>query len=111
MMKNLGKLPVDVIGDFLSGLWRHILKVVEAGVADGLFAMSRIKVIITTPVIWPPYAEQAMINAAQQSGMLRKRPIGTTVLEFLQEPEAAALATIKDHSTLANIKVRLISYM
>ncbi|CAF3512579.1 unnamed protein product [Fusarium graminearum] len=61
-----------------------------------LLERSKFQVVLTLPTIWPPYAQNRMKQATQQSGILDGRPAGTTMLQFISEPEAAALATIKD---------------
>jgi molecular chaperone DnaK (HSP70) len=46
-----------------------------------------------------------MKQAAKTSGILDARSCGETKLRFISEPEAAALATIKDLSKRSTIKV------
>ncbi|KAM5516529.1 hypothetical protein FOXYSP1_03480 [Fusarium oxysporum f. sp. phaseoli] len=48
--------------------------------------------------IWPPYVQQRIKKATQQSGILKTRSASVTSLQFTSEPKAAALATIKDLS-------------
>jgi hypothetical protein len=47
-----------------------------------------------------------MKQAARVSGILDDRSCGETTLRFISEPEAAALATIKDLSKRSTIKVK-----
>ncbi|ENH61131.1 Mitochondrial-type heat shock protein 70 [Fusarium oxysporum f. sp. cubense race 1] len=70
-----------------------------------LLQKSPFHVVITLPAIWPPYAQQRMKQAAKTSGILDARSCGETKLCFISEPEAAALATIKDLSKRSTIKV------
>ncbi|EMT61794.1 Mitochondrial-type heat shock protein 70 [Fusarium odoratissimum] len=70
-----------------------------------LLQKSPFHVVITLPAIWPPYAQQRMKQAAKTSGILDARSCGETKLRFISEPEAAALATIKDLSKRSTIKV------
>ncbi|KAF4344655.1 chaperone protein [Fusarium beomiforme] len=71
-----------------------------------LVKRTKLKVIITLPAIWPPYAQQRMNQAARKSGIHNARPAGLTGLRFISEPEAAALATIKDLAKRSTIKLR-----
>ncbi|KAF5713871.1 hypothetical protein FMUND_7702 [Fusarium mundagurra] len=65
---------------------------------------SNFQVVIPLPAIWPPYAQHRMKVAAKQAGILDSRPAGPTTLRFVSEPEATALATIKDLSKRSSIK-------
>jgi hypothetical protein len=84
--------PEILIGMYLRKLWRHTLEQIKrytTGV-DNL----PLKVGITIPAIWPPYAHKSMREAAAQAGILDHRDIGETTLDLVQEPEAAGLATL-----------------
>ncbi|KAK9438890.1 Heat shock protein Hsp70 [Metarhizium brunneum] len=59
---------------------------------------------MTLPAIWPHYAQESMRKAAEKAGFFSKRHAGETILKFVSEPEAAALATIKDHSKKSTIQ-------
>lgn len=52
-----------------------------------------------------------MKEAAKLSGIVDERDCGETVLRFISEPEAAALATIKDLSKRSTIKVPTFSIL
>lgn len=99
------KDPVEIIATFLRNLWDHTTESVKRTLGADLVRRCRLQVVITLPAIWPPYAQQRMKQAAQQSGILDARSAGATSLHFISEPEAAALATIKDLSKRSTIKV------
>ncbi|KAJ4137767.1 hypothetical protein NW768_003357 [Fusarium equiseti] len=105
LLKGLKKDPADVIGCFLRKIWNHTIDSVRRSIGAELLKKSRFYVVITLPAIWPPYAQQRMKQAARSSGILDVRPCGDTTLRFISEPEAAALATIKDLSKRSTIKV------
>ncbi|KAJ4131118.1 hypothetical protein NW768_006660 [Fusarium equiseti] len=98
------KEPIEIIADFLRKLWDHSLESIKRGLGADLVQRTKFHVVITLPAIWPPYAQQRMKQAAQQSGILNVRSAGTTTLRFISEPEAAALATIKDLSKRSTVK-------
>ncbi|KHO00120.1 Heat shock protein Hsp70 [Metarhizium album ARSEF 1941] len=100
---------VDLVACFLTQLWKHALQSIEEANGKNLVEKCRFYVVMTLPAIWPHYAQESMRQAAQKAGILSKRCAGETVLSFVSEPEAAALATIKDHSKKSTIK-DLISY-
>lgn len=81
-----------VIGMYLKKLWDHTLKDIRSKMTnlDNL----PLKVAITIPAIWPPYAHSSMREAATLAGILDDRDIGETSFDLVQEPEAAGLATL-----------------
>ncbi|KAM0564414.1 hypothetical protein ACHAPJ_000627 [Fusarium lateritium] len=99
------KDPIEIIACFLRHLWDHALESIKRAIGVDFVDRSKFEVIITLPAIWPRYAQQRMRQAAQQSGILNARPAaGATILRFISEPEAAALATIKDLAKRSAVK-------
>ncbi|SPJ83949.1 related to hsp70 protein [Fusarium torulosum] len=96
LRKKIKKEPIEIIATFLRKLWDHSLNSIKRAIGVDVLKRTKLQVVITLPAIWPPYAQQRMKQAAQQSGILDGRPAGATTLQFISEPEAAALATIKD---------------
>ncbi|KAH7162943.1 hypothetical protein B0J13DRAFT_634141 [Dactylonectria estremocensis] len=92
------KDPIDIIGCFLGHLWNHAIDSISRSISAELLRKCRFHVVITIPAIWPHYSQQRMKQAAEPSGIVSRRPCGSTTLSFISEPEAAALATIKDLS-------------
>lgn len=97
--------PIDIIACFLGKLWNHALGSIRRSIGAHLLDMSKFYVVITLPAIWPPYAQNYMKQAAGLSGILNARSCGATTLRFVSEPEAAALATIRDLSKRSTVKV------
>lgn len=106
LLSGIKKDPVEVIACFLRKIWNHAIDSICRSVGVDLVQKSRFHVVITLPAIWPPYAQQRMKQAARVSGILDDRSCGETTLRFISEPEAAALATIKDLSKRSTIKVK-----
>jgi molecular chaperone DnaK (HSP70) len=109
LLNGINKDPVEVIACFLRKIWNHAIDSICRSVGSELVQKSRFHVVITLPAIWPPYAQQRMKQAAGVSGVLDARSCGETTLRFISEPEAAAMATIKDLSKRSTIKVRRLS--
>jgi molecular chaperone DnaK (HSP70) len=107
LTNETGKEPIAIIASFLRKLWDHSVESIRRAIGAESFEQSKFHVVITLPAIWPPYAQNQMKQAAQQSGILDVRPAGTTTLQFISEPEAAALATIKDMGKRSTIKVSI----
>ncbi|RGP77335.1 hypothetical protein FLONG3_4570 [Fusarium longipes] len=104
LMNEAGKEPIEVIAMFLRQLWSHSIESIRRAIGADLLERSKYEVVITLPAIWPPYAQNRMKEAAQKSGVLDRRSAGATNLRFISEPEAAALATIKDMGKRSTIK-------
>ncbi|KAH7023134.1 hypothetical protein EDB80DRAFT_745260 [Ilyonectria destructans] len=98
------KDPAEIIGCFLRNLWNHSIDTIKRSLGADLLQSSKFHVVVTMPAIWPHYAQQRMKRAVKLSGILDKRSCGETVLRFISEPEAAALATLKDLSKRSNTK-------
>ncbi|KAL4730385.1 hypothetical protein ACLX1H_002419 [Fusarium chlamydosporum] len=97
------KDAVTAVSCFLREIWNHAVGSILKALGPELLNKSRFHVVITLPAIWPPYAQQRMKKAASMSGILESRPSGATTLGFISEPEAAALATLKDLSKRSTI--------
>ncbi|KAK1250374.1 hypothetical protein MKX08_010377 [Trichoderma sp. CBMAI-0020] len=106
-LKHQKKSVVDVISDYLRRLWKHSIINIRRAIGGQLVDLCRFKVVATIPAIWPIYAQMRMHEAIEKAGILSTRNAGQTILEFLPEPEAAALATLKGISTYnqANMEV------
>ncbi|KAM0246728.1 hypothetical protein ACHAP5_004499 [Fusarium lateritium] len=104
LLQGINKDPVDVIACFMRKIWNHAIDAIRCSLGQELLKRSRFHVVISLPAIWPPYAQQRMKEAVRLSGILDARPCGETTLRFISEPEAAALATIKDLSKRSTMK-------
>ncbi|KZL68672.1 hsp70 family chaperone [Colletotrichum tofieldiae] len=104
MVKAANKDPVDVISSYIRHLWNHSIECIGISAGNELVKLCRFHIVITLPAIWPEYAKARMRRAAENAGLLEKRPAGGTTLAFISEPEAAALATMRDLTGRPNIK-------
>ncbi|KAK4079303.1 hypothetical protein Trihar35433_408 [Trichoderma harzianum] len=98
-LRESNKHVEDVISDYLRELWTHSITNIRRAVGGQLVDISKFKVVVTIPAIWPSYTQPRMIRAIKKAGILESRIAGDTVLKFITEPEAAALATINDMCT------------
>lgn len=104
-MKQAGKFPVEITADYLRLLWSHSLENIGRAVGKQMLDIAKFVVVVTLPAIWPHYAQMRMREAVKLAGILDERAGGQTLLSFVSEPEAAALATMDDMSDRADIKV------
>jgi len=91
-----------IVGRYLGKLWQHTYSELKSRLdIDNL----PLRVAITVPAIWPPYAHKAMRDAAEIAGILGERDIGATTLDLVQEPEAAGLSILFERGKLPEIEV------
>lgn len=112
-LRQSNKGVEDVISDYLRELWKHSITNIRRAVGGQLVDISKFKVVATIPAIWPSYAQARMTQAIRKAGILDSRIAGDTVLKFITEPEAAALATINDmctYNSRPNMEVRISRY-
>ena len=93
-LRESGKTTIDLIGDYLGALWKHIIETIYKSSGKTVIEAMAFHVVITVPAIWKDYARQGMEEAARKAEILTTRPAGPTTLAFAPEPEAAALATL-----------------
>lgn len=88
-LRALQKQPVDVVADYLKRVWTHTLKDLKRKLS--FIETLRFKVVLTVPAIWDHAAQELTREAAQKAGIRKRRKAGTTTLDIISEPEAAAL--------------------
>ncbi|KAG4273283.1 hypothetical protein FPRO04_09889 [Fusarium proliferatum] len=97
---------VQVVGYYLKNVWDHTYAALKSMLdVDNL----PLRVAITIPAIWPAYAQSAMREAAKIAGITKYRDIGETTLILVQEPEAAALASLFQRNSSPEIQVRKLA--
>ncbi|KAF2113651.1 hypothetical protein BDV96DRAFT_647905 [Lophiotrema nucula] len=96
LLQKLNKDVVDVIADYLQKLWECAMNDIRRALSSSMEGMP-FRIIMTVPANWPRDALNSMKKAAQKAGLLDHRGVGLeTRLEFVKEPEAAALASFLD---------------
>lgn len=105
LLKKSNKHPVEAIGDYMRAFWKHGYQDIERSVGKSRVDNSIFELVVTLPAIWPSYAQMRMRTAIELAGLLDARAAGETTLNFISEPEAAALATMQDFADRATFKV------
>ncbi|KAJ2894884.1 hypothetical protein MKZ38_007107 [Zalerion maritima] len=85
---------VRLVSRFLAQLWSHAIAEIERDMGEDDVYNLPFKVGLTIPAIWPLAARRRMRDAARQAGILDERDIGPTDFILVEEPEAAAVATL-----------------
>lgn len=93
---------IKLVGLYLEKLWNHTYAELKSRLAVDHLPL---RVAMTVPAIWPPYAQEAMREAAEIAGILVERDIGSTTLTLVQEPEAAGLSTLFEREKFPEIEV------
>lgn len=97
LLRKVDKTAQAVVADYLKLLWDYTLddiKKFHPSYQD-IFAL---RVVLTVPAIWSPAAKDKTLQAARIAGMPED-------IQLVTEPEAAALATLKDKSEENSLKV------
>jgi hypothetical protein len=96
-LANEDRDPVEVVADYLRRLWRHTLANIGSEIGETVLSQTNLKIRMTVPAIWPAYALARMRDAATLADMTQQRgKCEPTGLDFVNEPEAAALASTAD---------------
>lgn len=105
-LQKLRKQPVDVVADYLKCVWTHTLKNLKLKLS--FIEHLRFKVVLTVPAIWDHAAQELTREAASKAGIKKIRQAGTTTLDIISEPEAAALAFFNDSKREAHVALEVV---
>ena len=87
-----GKDAVQVVSDYLSGLYKHALSTLALNYGKEFVDVTPIEFVLTVPAIWNDKARSLTKEAATRAGF-GARP--GDKMKMVSEPEAAAIYTIK----------------
>ncbi|KXH26780.1 hypothetical protein CSAL01_00326 [Colletotrichum salicis] len=104
LLDDANRDTVEAVSSYLRRLWNHAIDHIGQSTGIGLMKLCKFHVVITLPAIWPEYSKARMKRAVENAGILETRPAGDTVLSFISEPEAAALATMEDLKNRPDIR-------
>ena len=99
LLQELEKSAVTVAADYLRELWHFTMNDIEKRQGKDFRDIYTLKVIMSVPAMWTPAAKEKTLHAAKAAGL------GDDIA-LVTEPEAAALATLKDKSDMDELKVR-----
>lgn len=108
-LEELGKTPEEVVGEYMTMLWKHVMGTLANTIGGQTVSLSKFHIVITVPAIWNDAMKLKMQTACEASGMLDERPagVGSTFLDFVDEPEAAAISTLLGYDGRGDIEVSL----
>lgn len=101
LLRKVNKTAQEVVADYLRLLWDYTIDDIRKFHPDfeDIFSL---RVILTVPAIWSPGAKEKTVQAARNAGMPKN-------IKLVTEPEAAALATLKDKADENSLKVRPVN--
>lgn len=109
-LDDLKKTSDRVIGDYMTKLWEHVMQQLQTTIGGQTIVNSKFRIVLTVPALWDDAMKSKMRKACKQAGMLQQRPIGVgeTDLDFIDEPEAAAISTLLGYGGRSDIEVRTL---
>ena len=98
LLKKINKTAQEVVTDYLRLLWNYALQDIRDHCDSYDEEIYGLKIVLTVPAMWTPAAKEKTIQAARASGM-------PDDISLVTEPEAAALATLKEKAEEEILKV------
>lgn len=87
-----GKMAIDVVADYLSGVYVHTLERLYQHYGKESVDVTPIEFVLTVPAIWSDKARNLTKEAAKRAGFGSRKD---DRINLVSEPEAAAIYTIK----------------
>ena len=98
LLGKVNKTACAVVADYLRFLWDYTLDDIKK-CHPNYQDIYELRVVLTVPAIWSPAAKNKTHQAAQRAGIPGD-------IKLVTEPEAAALATLKDKAEENSLQVR-----
>lgn len=103
LLQRANRTATEAVTDLLGKLWEHILADIRRALGSGIDGIP-FNVVLTVPAVWTTRAVSRMRKAAKDAMISAPRDAGETTINFVSEPEAAAMATFDDLSALPSFK-------
>lgn len=97
LLTKLQKDADEVVTDYLRFLWDYTKNDIRK-YHDDFEEIYSLNVVLTVPAMWSPAAKEKTRQAARAAGMPEN-------IQLVTEPEAAALATLKDKAESNELQV------
>lgn len=89
LLSEMNKTPEDVAADFLRIIWNYTKEDIQKHRGSEWESIYTVKAVLTVPAIWSPLAKDKTLEIARKAGLPDE-------IELVTEPEAAALAVLKE---------------
>lgn len=87
-----GKTPVEIIGDFLSGVKKHLESNLKTRYGKTILSLFEMEVVITVPAMWSDKAKDLTCQAIFKAGFDSE----DIKVSMIAEPEAAAIYILRE---------------
>jgi len=99
LLRKLEIEPVEVATEYIKLLWAHAKQQIIRHVTQATFDFAEKVVLFTVPAVWSDRAKHNTYMIAVGAGLADD----DITLEMVSEPEAAAIAVLKDRSRMRSI--------
>ena len=99
-----GKSPEDVVADYLTKLYEHIMKHLEPKVMKSVLDVTDIDFWFSMPALWSDKAQAATRDAAKKAGFGSRN---NDQIFMIREPEAAAISCLNEF--IAGTTTRIVA--
>jgi molecular chaperone DnaK (HSP70) len=100
ILAECGRTPVEAASDYLRCLWEHVKKQIINEHSRAVYDYAEKSIVLSVPAIWSDAAKHNTYLVAAGAGLAAEE----YRLQIVSEPEAAAIAVLKDRS--GRLKVR-----
>lgn len=99
LLGKLNKTAEDVVTDYLRLVWQYTKEDIRKRVEDNAWESAfEVHVVLTVPAMWSHAAKDKTLKAARAAGL-------PPSIKLVTEPEAAALATLRDKADDNQLRV------
>lgn len=99
LLESMHKNPVEVATEYVKRLWEHAKQQIIRHVTQATFDFADKVILFTVPAVWSDRAKHNTYMIAVGAGLADD----DFTLEMVSEPEAAAVAVLKDRAKMRNI--------
>lgn len=99
LLQKLAIEPVEAATEYIKLLWEHAKQQIVRHVTEATFDFAEKVVLFTVPAVWSDRAKHNTYMIAVGAGLADD----DITLEMVSEPEAAAIAVLKDRSRMRSI--------
>lgn len=89
LLDTLNKTAEDAATDYICMIWNHTKDDIRRVCGDDWESLYKLRVVLSMPAIWPPAVATKILRAARNAGI--------QYMIDLKEPEAAAVAVMKEN--------------
>ena len=103
LLSKLGKTGQEVVTEYLKQLWKYTETEISRKKGDDWKSIFRVRVVLTVPAVWTAGAKDRTIQAPRAAGLPES-------IEIVTEPEAGALAVLRDKEEMKDLDVRTFKF-